>query len=786
MLLLKFLSPGMTVMRRMRFGSKLAVVSFVALIPLLLVAWQMISRTLSDLRIVRTEITGVELVGQTTHAIRLLQELRGQSNALDAIDSASHASLASKNRPRNPLDLEINGLKRLLAESQDIETPPEWTQLLSRLETLVADLNGINANQSYERYSTLIEDLSLFVYGVADKSGLLYDPDPQTYLLMDMSISKLIPLREQVDRLQLLGSGILEGSTPSVDDIGRLKQQTHLLDAWVKQIAYSQQILAREGFKHPKSNDAMTDVKKFAFLSRDRFRMGTAAAANAGDLQAYLTAGNHAMVSIDRFNESVNLTMITLLQGRENSLSRSLYFLIGGCGLAAILLVYLILSFNLSFLTDLRQVLRFMEETARGNLRHKVQIRGVDELADMFKIVGVMVNNFAFMVASARNGSALVAHAGDVLVRNSNSLSDRTEQQAANLEETTASVHELASTVQDNANAAQESDRAAQEVRVTAEQGSADMHQAIKSIEAIEASTRRMDEIVGVIDGLAFQTNILALNAAVEAARAGESGRGFAVVANEVRSLAQRSAASAKEIRQLIGSSSAQVSTGVQQIRAAAKSIAAIADGVRNVASNMSVISASSAEQSSRLSEITTAIQQLDQITQHNASMVERAVHQATALQSRANMLAESVSVFKLQQGSADEARQLVSRAMELRSSTGSQEGFIREVTARHSGLSDRDMYVFVLDHSGRYLAFAGNQAKVGTRVQDIAGIDGNALLAAIIHQAEDFPGWVEYEVTHPVSGQVQTKMSYVLKIDDAYMGCGVYKDLISDLPVSR
>jgi methyl-accepting chemotaxis protein len=513
-----------------------------------------------------------------------------------------------------------------------------------------------------------------------------------------------------------------------------------------------------------------------AFSSQARLRFATGAA--TGEPQAFFAAGSQTIETVSNYQRAAVAGVSKLLQQRLNASQRTFWATAIGTTLGVLVMLYFMIAFEMSFLADLRQVLMFMEETAKGNLRHQVRVRGKDELSDMSAAMDTMVNRFSSMVASVRSNAALVSHAGSSLVDGNRALSDRTEQQAANLEQTAASVQELSATVQENAQAAQASDATARSVRDVAEKGAHGMVLAIGSIEAIQSSTKRMDEIVSVIDGLAFQTNILALNAAVEAARAGESGRGFAVVASEVRSLAQRSAEAAKEIRHLIGTSSAQVATGVTQIRTAGANITQIVDGIRDVATKMSQISASSAEQSTSLTEITSAVRQLDEITQQNAAMVETAVNQATDLEDRASTLSESVALFQLQQGTAGEAHALVDKAVAYRRQCGSRDAFVRDVTSVEKGFFDRDMYVFALDGNGTYLAFGGNPAKVGTRVQDIAGIDGQGLLNAIIDKAQNGSGWVEYDISNPSTGKVQTKMSFVQMVDDLYLGCGVYKHL--------
>lgn len=764
----KLLGPGMWAMRQMRFGVKLVMLGVIVLIPLITIVVGQAKAIYGNIEITKSEIAGSKALDDLTDVIRLVQAHRGQTNMKllggDSMDIAI-------DKTRNALSEAVSRV----GQHQDV-LPKEWAQTKARLDSLFSGLAGKGAADSFALHSSIVADLLRSAYGVADASGLLYDPDPVAFLQMELTVYRLVPLRESVGLLRGTGAGVLSEETLDERGLGRIQSLIENLLKLRREVEYPQSLLGEKGADQGNYKLVEEALNAFVSSTRLRFKEGS----DSGGAKAYFDLGSKATDSIGQYQKEIGQALRESLDNRLVALQFELKVTVAFSVIAVLGLLYAIFSFNVSFLSDLKQVLRFMEETASGNMRHVVRIRGRDELSDMSHSMGVMVNNISVMVASVRSNAALVAAAGDTLVASSASLSDRTEQQAANLEETAASVQEVSATVKENAGAAIQSDTAAQQVSKTAEIGATEMSHAIASIEAIEASTRRMDEIVGVIDGLAFQTNILALNAAVEAARAGESGRGFAVVATEVRSLAQRSAASAKEIRQLITTSTAQVVAGVQQIRIAAKNITAIADGVRGVAGNMSLISASSAEQSASLSEITTAIRQLDQITQQNASMVEQAVSQATALQSRANVLAEAVSVFKLQQGSADEARNLVDRALDLRRNSGNRDSFIREVTAQHSGLFDRDMYVFVLDRNGQYLAFAGNQAKVGIRVQDVAGVDGNALIEAIIQQAEASPGWVEYEIANPLNGEVQTKMSYVLKVDDVYVGCGVYKSLMA------
>ena len=321
--------------------------------------------------------------------------------------------------------------------------------------------------------------------------------------------------------------------------------------------------------------------------------------------------------------------------------------------IAAAVLVGALMAFVItrSIVRPLHTAVEVAEAVAEGNLTSTVAASGVDEVSQLLRALRRMNDSLVTIVSRVRNSSDSIATGSSQIAAGNTDLSQRTEEQASNLQQTAASMEELTATVKQNADTARAATQIASGATAAATAGGRVVGQVVSTMEEISQSSRKIVDIIGVIDGIAFQTNILALNAAVEAARAGEQGRGFAVVASEVRSLAQRSAEAAKEIKSLIGASVEKVENGTHLVDEAGKSMAEIVTQVSRVNDLIGEISSASMEQSTGIGQIGGAVNQLDQVTQQNAALVEESAAAAESLKVQAAHLAQVVSVFRLRAG---------------------------------------------------------------------------------------------------------------------------------------
>jgi methyl-accepting chemotaxis protein len=320
----------------------------------------------------------------------------------------------------------------------------------------------------------------------------------------------------------------------------------------------------------------------------------------------------------------------------------------------ALLATVVAVGLNLSLQSTVRKELggdpatarEALEEVSQGNLTYRIPNEG--DGASLMGVMQQMQGSLQTLVKGVRVSAHSIATATSEIAAGSQDLSNRTEQQASALEETAASMEELGSTVQQNSDSARQANQLAMNASTVAVQGGDVVGQVVETMKGINESSRRISDIIGVIDGIAFQTNILALNAAVEAARAGEQGRGFAVVASEVRSLAGRSADAAKEIKTLINASVERVEQGTALVDKAGATMAQVVDSIRSVTDIMGQINASSAEQSLGVSEVGAAVTLMDQTTQQNAALVEQMAAAAASLNGQSNEMVQTVAVFRL------------------------------------------------------------------------------------------------------------------------------------------
>jgi len=381
---------------------------------------------------------------------------------------------------------------------------------------------------------------------------------------------------------------------------------------------------------------------RLADIAQARQRMQ---AADAGYAPAY-----ELLASIEEKMVEAGAAVFTKVQ----SAMHTIVAVLGGlCVAAVVAATVLALRITRSVVEPVQQATAFAEQMASGDLSRAPRVQGHDEIARMLAALARMQQALSAVVGQVRGSAENIAVASREVATGNGDLSGRTEQMASNLQQTAASMEQITGTVTQTADAARTAGQLASTASSVAQRGGQVVDQVVATMQEISSASARIADIIGTIDGIAFQTNILALNAAVEAARAGEQGRGFAVVAGEVRQLAQRSAEAAREIKSLIGSSVDKVESGSRLVQDAGTTMGEIVASVKRVTDIVGEIGAATGEQSSGIGQINVAITQLDQVTQQNAALVEESAAAAESLKDQAARLAEVVARFRVAESAA-------------------------------------------------------------------------------------------------------------------------------------
>ena len=634
-----WLSPGIRLFRKITFPVKALFVSAAFLIPLLLVLSYLWSAASDQIQFAASEREGLSYVRPLLDLIGTAQDRR----------SAATGNAPELSRMQEKISTAFDKVKArhdVLGKSFAVEK--EYGLLDAAHKALMLAPTAGSTDATFELHTNYIAAAFDLLGKIADGSQLSLDPDLDTYHMMILSVLRGPLQSENTARLRSLGAVILNSKemTPQRRDL--LLRWNAVQEYYAKDIQNSY----AAGIESLPEVDKLFD-RKGTLAAQAGFSNALGkqllGAEPSGDVTTYLAAASAAMEKQDTMIVTIMERLDAQLQARIDRL-KSTFFSQLAVSMAFVLLAgYLLLAFYKVMMGGLQEVIGHLHEMTNGNLTTAPKPWGSDEAAELMRALGAMQTTLRNFVAVVLSGSAEVKTASDEIAMASVDLSRRTELAAANLEETAASMEQIGATVKLTSDTVQSASNIVEQNSETAAHGGEVIKQVIDTMAKIRQSSTKIGEIISVIDGIAFQTNILALNAAVEAARAGEQGRGFAVVASEVRALAHRSAGAAKEIKVLITESILQVENGGRVVEDAGMTIANIVNNADQVTGLMREIAVATREQSAGVAQVVTSVSELDQATQQNAALVEQTTTAASALSEQASRLNDEMGFFKVQ-----------------------------------------------------------------------------------------------------------------------------------------
>jgi methyl-accepting chemotaxis protein len=633
-----WLAPGVRWFRRISFPAKAAWVGLAFLTPLVIMLVYLWTAAGGLIDTTRAEQDGV------AYAQPLLTLVHDAQNRRRAASTDAEDLPALQDKVKADFDLLSQQQMRL---GESFKTADDFVALNKLHQELLTSPKAGDADQTFLRHDEFIDAALTLLDQVVNGSGLALDPDLDTYHLMNIALSAGPHQVENTARRRGLGAMTLKAQsmTPGRHDKLVAWQAVSVYQDQEVEGSYSQ---LKENFPDlaaslgmPASDDAS---EKFNAALKQQVTADTLGT----DLPGFLATATAAVDAQHGLNMKALDALSTGLQARIDATRLKFEQQLAVAVAFVALAIYFMLAFYKVMMGGLQEVSEHLKQITAGNLTTAPKPWGRDEAAQLMTTLGDMQQSLRRIVAVVLDGAANVETASGEIASASMDLSQRTEQNAASLQQTSASMEQIAESVHHAAATVETTTQNVRDNAGAAERGGKAIHEVVQTMAGIRESSNKIGEIISVIDGIAFQTNILALNAAVEAARAGEHGRGFAVVASEVRALAGRSATAAREIKTLINSSIERVESGGAVVSRAGEIMREVVGNAERVAGLMESIATDTRMQNGSVGEVTTAVHDLDKSTQQNAALVEETAAAVGSLAEQAQRLSREVSFFKL------------------------------------------------------------------------------------------------------------------------------------------
>jgi methyl-accepting chemotaxis protein len=636
-----WLAPGVRLFRRISFPAKAGWVALAFMLPLAVLLYFMVGSTLEQVETTRSERAGLRYARPLLELIPLAQ-LRRRAYASNAPDAVEHQA-----KVKSAFEA-VTAQQSELGRAMDADK--SYAALRQVHEALLQAPTAANADDTFAAHTDYIKAAMALLRTVADGSQLTLDPEADTYHLQNIALARGPRMAENLARLRGMGGMAL--ATKDSKELSTRRRD--LMVKWMAVHDYIEEDVENSFGAVVAATpevDKLVDMKAAdaaALAFESAVKQQILGVQIEGDVASYLALGNAAVDQASQLNAKLLNRLDEQLQARIERLRSTMWLKLTMAGLCIALAGYLMLAFYKVMLGGLNEVSGHLRAIAKGDLGTAPLPWGQDEAAQLMLTVAEMQGSLRRIIGSVLAGAQQVQTASEEIAAAALDLSGRTEQTAASLQQTASSMEEIAGTVKQTADTAVGATAIVQSNASAATRGGEVIAQVVCTMQGIQTSSNKIGEIIGVIDSIAFQTNILALNAAVEAARAGEQGRGFAVVASEVRALAGRSAAAAREIKSLIGASIEQVQSGSRVAAEAGATMGEIVGNAGRIASLMDEIATATREQSGGIGLVGSAVSELDRSTQQNAALVEQTSAASSALSEQAQRLTSEAGFFRL------------------------------------------------------------------------------------------------------------------------------------------